>query len=84
MLDTKQPRSNRRFTKRILLANMILIWALVFVSVVYQQAEHVIPGAMALIGTMFGFYTGIGHLDMRKAVELSIDRLTKGNKSYDA
>jgi hypothetical protein len=50
-----------------------------FFSVIFQQAEYVIASGFALIGTLFGIYTGIGHLDFRKAVDLSIDQLVKGS-----
>lgn len=72
-------KSSRRFTKIFVVTNLALIWALMFASVVFQQSEFVIPSGFALIGTLFGIYTGIGHLDFRKAVEMSIDQLIKGN-----
>lgn len=85
MKETMPEKSSRSFSKRMVVANIVLIWALMFVSVVYGQAEHVINGGMALIGTLFGVYAGVGHLDYRKAIELSIDRLVKGNaRSGDA
>lgn len=84
MRETRPAKSSRRFTKRVLVVNLVLIWGLVYLAVIYGQAEFVIEPSLALIGVLFGFYTGVGHLDMRKSIELSIDRLTKGNKSYDA
>lgn len=79
MQDPMPAKSSRRFTKLVVVSNLVLIWLLMFTSVVFQQAEHVISGGFALIGTLFGLYTGIGHLDFRKAVQLSIDQLVKGN-----
>lgn len=79
MQDPMPQKSSRRFTKIVIVTNLVLVWALMFASVVFQQAEHVIASGFALIGTLFGIYTGIGHLDFRKAVELSIDRLMKGS-----
>ena len=78
MLDTMPKKSSRRFSKTVLVVNLVLIWALMFVSVIYQQSEQVIQAGMTLIGTIFSVYTGIGHLDFRKAVELSFDKIVKG------
>jgi hypothetical protein len=78
MKETAPKKSSRQFTKLFVLANLVSIWALMILAVIYDQAEHVIGGGFALIGTMFGIYTGVGHLDFRKAVELSIDQLMKG------
>lgn len=79
MQDPMPKKSSRRFTKIIIVTNLVLIWLLMFASIIYQQAEYVISSGFALIGTLFGIYTGVGHLDFRKAVELSIDQLIKGN-----
>jgi hypothetical protein len=78
MRDPMPQKSSRRFTKVVVVVNLILVWVLMFTSIVFQQAEFVIAGGFALIGTLFGLYAGIGHLDFRKAVELSIDQLMKG------
>ena len=67
-------KSSRKFTKIFVVSNILLVWALMFTSIVFQQAEHVINGGLALIGTFFGIYTGVGHLDFRKAIELTIER----------
>ena len=69
-------KSSRKFTKTIVVFNLVMIWVLMLSSVYYQQAEHVVAPAVALIGTIFGIYAGVGHLDFRKAVELSIDSVT--------
>lgn len=79
MKDPMPKKSNRTFSKRFVFVNVVLTWALMFFSVIHQQAEHVIAGGFALIATLFGVYAGVGHLDFRKAVELSIDQLLKGN-----
>lgn len=79
MQDPMPKKSSRRFTKVFVVANLVLIWALMFSAVIYHQSEFVIPSGFALIGTLFGIYTGIGHLDFRKAVEMSIDQLIKGS-----
>lgn len=79
MKDPMPKKSNRTFSKRLVIINVALAWMLMFASVIWQQAEYVIGGGFALIGTMFGVYAGVGHLDFRKAVELSIDQLVKGS-----
>lgn len=85
MKETMPEKSTRTFSKRMVMANILLIWILMFAAIVFGQAEHVINGGFALIGTLFGVYAGVGHLDYRKAIELSIDRLVKGNaRSGDA
>ena len=81
MLDPMPKKSARAFSKRIVVTNMILVWALMFLAVVLDQAEHVISGGFALIGVLFGVYAGVGHMDFRKAVELSFDRLITGSRS---
>lgn len=80
MIQPAMPKtSRRRFSKVVLTLNIALTWGLIYLSVIYGQSSHVVPGALALIGTLFGIYAGVGHLDMRKAVQLSIDQLMKGN-----
>lgn len=81
MKETMPSKSNRSFTKRFVSGNLFLIWVTILFSIWMSQAEFVVPQAFALIGLLFGVYTGVGHLDYRKAIELSIDRLTKGNGS---
>ena len=70
---TPPGKPSRRFTKRVLIVNMVLVWALMFLSVVYQEAQHVVPAAFALIGVLFGTYTGVGHMDLRSATRLALE-----------
>lgn len=79
MIETMPKKSSRRFSKWLVVTNMILVWGLMFASVPFQQAQWVVPTGFALIGTLYGLYTGIGHLDFRSAVKLSIDQLLKRN-----
>lgn len=73
--ETVIPKSSRGFTKRILIINLVLVWATVFLSIPYQQVQYVVAEAFALIGVLFGIYTGIGHMDFRRVVQLSVERL---------
>ena len=76
-------KSTRRFSKWMVGGNVVLIWGAIYLSVIYGQAAEIVPSSMALIGTLFGFYTGIGHLDMRKAVELSVDHFLNKDKDQN-
>ncbi|MTH61220.1 hypothetical protein [Paracoccus litorisediminis] len=84
MRETLPKKSSRRFSKWVMGVNIALTWGLIYLAVIYGQTEQVVPGALALIGSLFGLYTGVGHLDMRKAAQLSIDHLTKNNRVHDA
>lgn len=79
MTEPKPSTSSRRFTKIVVMINLLLVWALMFTSIIFDQTEHVIGSGFALIGTLFGIYTGIGHLDFRKAAQMSLDKLVKGD-----
>lgn len=71
----------RRFSKRVLVVNLALVWALMFFAVFFNEAQWVVPSGFALIGLLYGAYTGVGHLDFRKFVELSVSRLFEGEPS---
>jgi hypothetical protein len=78
MRETMPPKSRRTFSKWFIFVNVALVWALMFASLIYQQAEHVINAGLTLIGCLFSIYAGVGHLDFRNHVKLSIDQLIKG------
>lgn len=67
--DEPLTRSRRTFSKRMLVTNVALAWLLVFWAVFYLQAEHVVTPALALVGTLYAAYTGIGHLDLRSLIK---------------
>lgn len=71
------PKSSRRFTKRFVIANLVLGWGLIFYSIYYQQAQFVVREALSLIGVIFAFYTGIGHMDYRKALDSGCETSTQ-------
>lgn len=80
MKQIEMPKtSKRRFSKWVIGANIALAWGVIYVGIVTGQAEVVIAPGMTLVGSLFGIYAGVGHLDMRKAVQLSIDQIVKGN-----
>lgn len=58
--------SKRRTSKLFLLVNTVLAWGLAFYGVATGQAASVVASALALVGALYGAYTGIGHLDYRR------------------
>ncbi|RWO57051.1 hypothetical protein [Mesorhizobium sp.] len=58
--------SKRRTSKAFLLANTALAWGLAFYGVYAQQGSAVVASALALIGSLYGAYVGIGHMDYRR------------------
>ena len=80
MTEPVVEKSNRTFTKRFIILNLVLVWALIILGILTNQAEHVIKEGFALIGVIFGVYTGVGHLDYRRAIDLALDKIaTKEN-----
>lgn len=79
MKETMPVKSSRSFTKLFVAGNLFLIWVAILASIFTGQAEFVTGHGFALIGAIFGIYTGVGHLDYRQAIELSVDRLVKRN-----
>lgn len=75
-MEAAPKKSTRKFTKIIIFGNMALVWIVIIVALATNQASSVIDPAFALIGTLFGLYVGIGHLDYRKAAQLAIESLT--------
>lgn len=61
-----QKHSKRRTSKVFLLVNTALAWGLAFYGIHSGQAASVVASALALIGALYGAYTGIGHLDYRR------------------
>ena len=62
-------KANRSFSKRILVANLALAWGAIYLAIFHQQAEWVAASGFGLVLTLYGLYTGIGHMDMRAAVQ---------------
>lgn len=58
--------SKRRTSKLFLLVNTVLAWGLAFYGIYAGQATSVVASALALIGALYGAYTGVGHLDYRR------------------
>ncbi len=75
------PKGKRRFSKWMLIINGALAWGAVYLSIFFGQAEAVAAAALGLVGLLYGAYTGIGHLDFRKAIENQVNKWKDGN--YD-
>ncbi|AWC24976.1 hypothetical protein CO731_04469 [Aminobacter sp. MSH1] len=60
------PKSSRRFSKRMVIANCALAWGAVFASIYFAQAAYVAASAIALIAVLGGAYMGVGHLDLKR------------------
>jgi len=64
----EEAKPNRRFTKRVLVFNILLAW--LFSSyAVYSGLNDVAIACLGLITMLFGLYTGVGHLDYRKVLD---------------
>lgn len=72
MTSANKKSSSRTFSKRMLMLNLAMIWVTVLFSILLSQAEHVVPAAMTAIGALYGLYTGVGHLDYRKALQAQL------------
>jgi uncharacterized membrane protein YfbV (UPF0208 family) len=60
-------KPTRRFSRRLFLANFVLSWGAVFFAMWIgdSMAAVVVPAMVAMLVGMYGFYTGVGHLDLR-------------------
>lgn len=61
--------STRRFSKIVLLINTILTWGAVYLAIQFGHSNVATTG-LGLIGLLYSFYIGVGHLDMRKTIEM--------------
>lgn len=64
-------QSSRRFSKRLVAANVALAWAAIFLAIVYMQASSVVASGLAFIALIAGAYMGVGHADYRTFVRSS-------------
>ena len=62
-------KSTRRFSKTVATVNLALAWSAIFYSIYQGQATAIAVGAFGLIGTIYGAYVGVGHLDYRVAAD---------------
>ncbi|MBA8881745.1 hypothetical protein [Phyllobacterium myrsinacearum] len=74
------PKTSRTFTKRMLIANVILCWAEIFFGTYMGATEGVIVAAFGLIGICFSAYMGVGHFDFRRATDF-ITSMTNASQS---
>lgn len=61
-----QQRSKRRTSKLFLLVNTVLAWGLAYYSLYTEQGNAAVASSLALIGSLYGAYVGIGHMDYRR------------------
>lgn len=59
-------KSSRRTSKQFLLANTLLAWGLAFYSLYTNQGAAAVASSLALIGSLYGAYVGVGHMDYRR------------------
>lgn len=69
-----ETKSKRRTSKLWLAISMILAWGAIYLSIWTDQASAVVASGFGLVGTLYGVYTGVGHLDYRKV----LDKITGG------
>jgi len=63
-----EAKSSRTFSKRMLVLNVALAWGAIYFAIWHDQAGAIAAGGFALIATLYGAYTGIGHLDYRSVL----------------
>ena len=76
---TRSPQSTRRFSKIVLVINTLLTWGAVYLAIEFGHSNVATTG-LGLIGLLYSFYIGVGHLDMSKAVEMIKDN-SKNNET---
>ncbi|MER9195262.1 hypothetical protein NKI13_18465 [Mesorhizobium australicum] len=59
-------KSSRRTSKMFLLGNTGLAWGLAFYSLYTNQGTAAVASSLALIGSLYGAYVGVGHMDYRR------------------
>jgi len=72
----EERRSKRRTSKVWLAINMVLVWIAIYLSIWTDQATTVVASGFGLVGTLYGVYTGIGHLDYRRV----LNKITGGKR----
>jgi hypothetical protein len=65
------PKSTRRFSRGVVVANCIAAWVVIAVALFRGEgvAGIVVPTAMTLIAWLVAGYMGVGALDFRTAVQ---------------
>lgn len=61
--------TNRKFTKKLVVLNILAAWVVLVVSMPLKLVEDLIIHILAFITSMVAIYAGVGHLDYRKFVE---------------
>lgn len=72
MQGNKLPeKSRRRFSKRLIMINIFMAWTVMCLTAVFGNVEVIAPHILAFIVTITGIYTGVGHLDLRKTLDVT-------------
>ena len=75
--------SKRGFSKKLVIANNVCAWTVLFIAVPYGQMNMVLGPILSFILVLIGIYTGIGHMDYRKILEITeraSERMKPGDK----
>lgn len=64
-------KSKRSFSKRLVVYNIGAAWLVLFASVPFGQAQALITHVFAFVTVLIGIYTGVGHMDYRKVLEVT-------------
>lgn len=67
------PKSSRKFSKWMLIINVALSWAAIYLGIWMGSTEGVIVSAFSLIGILFSAYMGVGHFDYRRYMNILKD-----------
>lgn len=59
----------RRTSKRWLAINSLLAWGAIYYAVYDQQGAVVVGTLTATLASIYGAYTGVGHLDFRQVLK---------------
>jgi hypothetical protein len=65
-------KSNRTFSKRLVLINSVLAWAVMFYAIYGQQASAVTVSAFAFLATICGTYMGVGASDLKQMLSAMV------------
>lgn len=65
-----QRKSSRSFSKMFVTRVVMATFFLMGLSLFTNSAETIITAGFTMIASLFGIYAGVGHMDLRKTVDL--------------